>query len=138
MIRIGFVGTRHGMSPPQCDAVVELVRRLSTVDVVVGHHAGLAGADEDFEDIVMTSALGVVVHPGRQLGPLATRRIVDLATVMVAAPFAPVHDFVDEAWLAAAYAMRERKPVALVPPDGSATRFTGDWSLLNQPAEVAR
>jgi hypothetical protein len=46
-MKIGFTGTRHGLAPPQEDALRSLLKRIEPA-IVAYHHGAAIGADEEF------------------------------------------------------------------------------------------
>lgn len=104
MIRIGFTGTRAGMSPEQFHGVRRVIVEQSDGGAFYAHHGDCVGADAEFHDICSTfcgRAL-VTVHPGpvgdlsagcqgverRQPAPhmARNRAIVSASDIVIAAP----------------------------------------------------
>lgn len=73
-MRIGFSGTRRGMSPAQMATVRELLTRLQPTEV---HHGDCVGADAHFHNIVRSlyepEVCPIVIHPGPD-GPLRAHK----------------------------------------------------------------
>jgi hypothetical protein len=56
--RIGFTGTRKGMTPWQR----EVVRRI-LLGASEAHHGDCEGADEEFHELALAGDIDVVIHP---------------------------------------------------------------------------
>lgn len=101
--RLGFTGTRHGLSQQQVRKVAEIVDSLGAD--ITAHHGCCVGADEDFHAICRERRIHIVGHPGPEWPdgalcayticgetldpkPYAVRNqaIVDASQVMIAAP----------------------------------------------------
>lgn len=59
-MKVGFTGTRQGMTRDQEKVVTELLIKLRVTE---GHHGDCVGSDEEFHDILESLALDIVVHP---------------------------------------------------------------------------
>ncbi len=95
-MRVGFTGTRRGMTPGQLAAVSLLLRAWGRVAVLEVHHGGCRGADLEFHAAARgsrrhvhpgpgSSRAGEVVYPERPHLE-RDRDIVDACDVLVAAP----------------------------------------------------
>ena len=60
MIKIGFTGTRHGMSDEQLKEFENLIK---TKDISEFHHGMCIGSDKQAHDLVKNSKLKIVGHP---------------------------------------------------------------------------
>jgi hypothetical protein len=60
MIKVGFTGTRHGMTPEQFVTCGALLVQLNAQEL---HHGDCIGADHQAHVIARTIGLRVVVHP---------------------------------------------------------------------------
>lgn len=95
--RIGFTGTRHGMSDAQATAVAEALAGISAAHLgysctlITVRHGGCVGSDEQFHNIcrrvIPESGLRIICHPGPDWpnGPLCAR--VSCDEVMPNAPY---------------------------------------------------
>jgi hypothetical protein len=59
-VKIGFAGSRTGMTDTQIQKVKEV---LAKYDVVEVHHGDCLGADAQFHDICTEKGLKIIVHP---------------------------------------------------------------------------
>lgn len=154
MIRVGFTGTRHGMSPTQIEAVVMIMKRVASIGMVLARHGDCVGADEDFHDIARSVSAFVEIHPGsssamrghscadRTRAPSGflerNRRIVDLSALVIATPFEPTHRDRGGTWYTVDHALKCKKPLALVLPrrNGVEIEFSGGWRWPDLPKEM--
>lgn len=61
-MKIGFTGTREGLSARQAENLRDLIEWLKPTEV---HHGGCIGADHGFHEIVLAcTAAHIYVHPG--------------------------------------------------------------------------
>lgn len=146
-MRVGFSGTRHGMTSPQKVAFVELIRRLKPLQF---HHGSCQGADVEaarlVDDVyfdliadqaVNTTQLRIVCHPGPDGDPhqqdsgvddkvlpgkthfARNREIVDSTDILVACPFDMMEQPRGGTWYTVGFARKRGKPVYIVWPDGT-------------------
>lgn len=127
--RVGFTGTRKGLSAQQQDWL------LSTLPMAEIHHGACRGADEMMHCYAMAGDRPVVVHPPiktdlrMDYDPGATwlpakdylerdRDIVDATEVLFATPDGPERNQ-SGTWYTVRYAVKAGKPVYICYPDGS-------------------
>ena len=82
--KIGFTGTRRGMTPTQRAELTRLLSELAPAEV---HHGGAIGADAEFHEIAL--ALGIpriVVHPSSLAEPSADIRLADVRSAVIVLP----------------------------------------------------
>lgn len=136
MTRVGFTGTRQGMTSSQRAAVIGL---LSREGVEVAHHGGCLGADIDFDQICWDfrprSKIVVVVHPSnlrdwqgrwhpsvdvRAEKPPLERNcdIVEETDFLIATPKETEPLRRSGTWATVRYAIGVGKPVYVVYPNG--------------------
>lgn len=147
-VRIGFTGTRWGMSPEQQKAVADLVNELVNRDErFEAHHGDCIGADSQFHDIVdVYPHRWIVGHPGpaddvgRQAGRLfnyrhgplphmkRNRAIVDISTVMIATPFEDVEQKYGGTWKTIGMSRKVARRLAIVHRTGVVCRE--NWTSL--------
>lgn len=60
MMRVGFTGTRNGLTPPQREALRGVLRALAPTHL---HHGDCRGADSAAHDEVRALGVAVEVHP---------------------------------------------------------------------------
>lgn len=101
-MRLGFTGTRRGMTAAQRAACAELLASLAP-EVV--HHGDAVGADAEMHGLALAAGLPVVVHPplnpshrafcqgGEVLEPRSHKRrdrdVVDATDLLLGTPAAP-------------------------------------------------
>jgi hypothetical protein len=134
-VKMGFTGTRNGMTAAQRTAVLMLLRDYEPAEV---HHGDCVGADAQFADLAK-SAIGarVVAHPGpdgdlrahalcdEEWRPLThfarNRNIVEQTDVLIATPPA-MHELPSGGtWYTIRYARKVGKLNVVVWPDGTIT-----------------
>jgi hypothetical protein len=144
IIRIGFSGTRDGMTSLQVRALHAYMHGLNRGAIaaawIEGHHGDCLGADHEFH--VLATALGwrTVTHPPvnpsrrawcradvilPEKGYLERDRDIALATgELLAAPvsFSPADGA--GTWATVGYAVRAGRPATVIRPDGRVARGT--------------
>lgn len=130
-MRVGFTGTRIGMTDLQEEAVRGLLQELKATEV---HHGDCVGADADFHALARELGLRIVVHPpyarkyrafcegdeSRVRLPywLRNQRIVSEAETLIGVP----HGFKElrqsDTWFAIRYARGQELRTFIVWPDG--------------------
>ena len=130
-MKVGFTGTREGMTQAQREAVAGVLARLSALEF---HHGDCIGADEQAAEIARTIGYKIYSHPPSnaairafttadvELEPrdylVRNRAIVDATDVMVAAPVGPEVQR-SGTWSTVRYARRIGRVVHVVMPDGN-------------------
>lgn len=145
MIRVGFTGTRKGMTEKQKATVKGLLTQLG---IDIAHHGGCVGADTDFDDICGNSyprSIITVIHPSnipnqrgvwhftahvrRRKNPLERNKdIVNAADFMIATPGESVEVLRSGTWATIRYARKAMKPLCTVFPDGSTKEENSPWT----------
>jgi len=132
-IRLGFTGTRRGMTDEQRRACAALLERVRPEEV---HHGDAIGADAEMHDLARAAGLIVVVHPplnpshrafctGDRTDPprphkARDRAVVDAADLVLGTPAAPEAEGPHSGtWYTLRYAKRMGKPVVIIWPDGT-------------------
>ena len=139
-MKIGFSGTRHGMTQPQFRTILRLLQDWKPSEV---HHGGCVGADIEFAKMCDkhvprphivcrpgmsardgNSDLRATDDPSDQIFDTLThfhrnRAIVDSCAVLIAAPFGFVHQASGGTWYTIDYARKHKKHVIIVFPDGT-------------------
>ncbi len=129
-MRLGFTGTRHGMTAEQIGTVAEM-----TVDYDEVHHGDCLGADHDMHRIAQANGQRIVIHPpedgrlrafltGNVIAPAKpyhdrNRDIVDESDALFATPAETTEQAKGGTWYTVRYARSQGKPVTIVWPDGS-------------------
>lgn len=150
-VRIGFSGTRKGMTPQQRETVEELLDG-ERVDEV--HHGDCVGADANFHDMCC-GRYPIVIHPPSEVklrafckdaevrpskGYLARNRdIVDETDELIATPRAGSEEWqTGGTWYTVNYARQRGKPVTVVYADGSAQGWVSvDMSQRQSDGQVS-
>jgi len=133
-VRIGFTGTRQGMTPAQQRALRDL---LAAHRGAVLHHGDCIGADAQAHDIAVELGFSVVIHPpddARQRAfksaphirtpkPYLVRNkhIVRETELLIAAPAEFIEQHRSGTWSTVRFARRLGRPVRIILPDGSMT-----------------
>jgi len=146
-VRIGFTGTRTGMTPQQKHRFVELIdSRTRTYSLVYFVHGGAIGADEQADELMIDilhrtyTDLEITVFPasearwrywrGMKYGvrhnvmppedPLVRNRmIVDRVDQMYATPAEMSEIIRSGTWATIRYTRQADKPLTIIFPDGS-------------------
>lgn len=130
-LRMGFTGSRGGMTPEQKAGVNEVLMRAAWL-----HHGDCLGADSEAHDMALGLGAKVCVHPPLDSGLRAyrsgndcrppqrylvrNRDIVRETQELVAAPSGPEKDNPRSGtWATIRYARAMRRMVTIVWPDGS-------------------
>lgn len=132
-MKLGFTGTREGMTIPQRLKVNALLERLQPLEV---HHGDCVGSDRDFH-VIVSKRVRTVAHPatGSKLRafcdadeirepkpPLERDRdIVNECHGLLATPRFMSEEQRSGTWYTTRYALRCSKPAWIVWPDGSVT-----------------
>lgn len=132
-MKIGFTGTRHGMTQEQTDAVERLLSTLHPHEV---HYGDCVGADHDFFLIIQENYWNMkkVAHPcdikslrafteadeiRPKLPPLErNRNIVDACEHLIVTPGSFQEEQRSGTWATVRYARKSGVPITIVWPDG--------------------
>ena len=144
-MKIGFTGTRDGCTGDQFLKLRSTVDKLTpTLTDFECHHGDCVGADAEFHEIAQYYGAKIVIHPPTgpaddplrancELGhpihemrePLShfarNRAIVDETDVLIVCPAQMEHQPRGGTWYTHDYAIKKKKPVVIVWPDGTAT-----------------
>jgi len=153
--KVGFTGTRTGLTTPQSDALTGVLTRMYVAEF---HHGDCVGADAEAAALVRIHAprATVVCHPPTVINlrahtaadvwraPLPylqrNQRIVEETDVLLAAPCGE-EDQHSGTWRTIRYAKSSGRPVVTVWPSGAVTRFAGFTPATlfdNEQAEAGR
>jgi hypothetical protein len=135
MTRVGFTGSREGMSDRQAEAVAALLGRW---EVESAHHGCCVGADTEFAAIASRNGCHVVGYPSNLVGltskaavllchelrppkPPLYRNwdIVNATDVLIATPRTAAEELRSGTWATVRYARKVGRPVHVVMPDGT-------------------
>lgn len=132
-VKIGFTGTRDGMTFQQWKAVFELLDEHRK-QITEFHHGDCVGADEEVHDIAMRLGLYIIVHPPDNdrlrafcqgnitLEPkpylVRERNIVESTDNVLATPATKQRVARSGTWTTTAYALETNKLWKVVYPDG--------------------
>lgn len=131
--RVGFTGTRDGMTPAQKATVASLLERVAPRWC---HHGDCVGADADFHHLAKAAGSAVMIHPpsdpklraGLVGDDIAeekpyldrNRDIVNASSILIATPKEPTPQGKGGTWFTIGYARLQGKRVTIVWPDGTA------------------
>ena len=135
-MKLGFTGSRHGMTDAQKTAFAALVRRLGVSEF---DHGDCVGSDEESHEIVREvcgSDVFITVHPPldpkqrafvndadevrEPLGYLERdRNIVERTERLVATPNGFAEEQRSGTWYTVRHALKLGHPVTIIYPDGS-------------------
>lgn len=138
MLKIGFTGSRVGMTPAQRDSLGDLLLKLTICDEFVQfHHGDSVGADDQAANIVkqMIKKAYIVAHPGLSMINRAYNKasngiraaksnlernidIVNETNLLIAAPKKPREERRSGTWHTVRYALRKGKGVWVIWPSG--------------------
>ena len=138
LIRLGFTGTRRGMTPAQRRAAWELLRFLAPAEA---HHGDCVGADADFHQLAASVGTPlVVIHPPASealrafcgvvrgidqvvmrepRAPLDRNRVIVAETThLLACPATADEELRSGTWATIRAAHRLARPTLILAPDG--------------------
>jgi len=146
-MKVGFTGSRYGMTTQQLDALAAYLTALSPTEV---HHGDCIGADSQFHSMCRefpavllekwlnyitihthppkdtskqaAATLADVVHPRK---PYLERNhdIVDASTVLIAAPKTPSEILHSGTWATVRYAKKKLVHTYVILPDGTVHEY---------------
>lgn len=132
MQRIGFTGTRHGMTSEQMRALRDL---LATFGEAILHHGDAVGADAEAHDIAVMLGWMAVSHPpinntwrahkvaDEERAPkpylVRSRDIVEETELLIAAPANAIEHLQSGTWSTVRCARRSGRPISIIRPDGT-------------------
>jgi hypothetical protein len=140
LIRLGYSGSRNGMTKPQLGAVYRHVANILLVNGqydprVEAHHGDCAGGDYEFHVIATVLGCHTVAHPPSNPAKRAYCRadetwapkdylardwdIASMTWELLAAPQSPEPDPHSGTWITAGYAAQMGHPVTIFLPGGS-------------------
>ena len=120
-VKIGFTGTRRGMSMNQKRMLRYVMTRF--YDVVEFHHGAAIGADTEAVEIVTTlgrweNSPQIIPHPAKK-NPLARNRtIVSKVGILIAAPATDREVLRSGTWATIRYAQQRDIAVVMLPRGG--------------------
>ena len=131
-MRVGFTGTREGMTAPQRATLRKLLLEFEGGEF---HHGDCVGADAEAHDIAVEIGYDIVIHPplrdklrahksGCEIRePKAyldrNRDIADETDVVVATPSTFQEALHSGTWSTVRHARKTNKPVVIIFPNGS-------------------
>ncbi len=146
MIKVGFTGTRFGMSVAQYNSLKSLLGSIEwNHGVVELHHGDCVGADAEVHGLLEYQAMHrIVIHPPEKDEHRAfcrnyhemrlpkshfarNRDIVDEGDVLIATPLQMTHQPNGGTWYTYDYGMRRGRPIALVLRDGAISYDGAPW-----------
>jgi len=135
-MKIGFTGTRNGMSEIQMRMVFQALNQAHPEEV---HHGACMGADKDFHNIATSQLIPIVIHPGvdrqgkspsravcnfyKEMKPEKfyldrDKDIVDAVDYILACPKGK-EEIRSGTWATIRYARKKRKQLVIIYPDGT-------------------
>ena len=152
--RVGFTGTRKGLTPKQHRELKALLADMA----IELHHGSCVGADEEAMEICLELGIPVVAYPtkhrlqftahgAREIKPMQTgknpeltrnHKIVDVCDVLIACPKEDAEVLRSGTWACIRYAKRH-KPVIMLWPHAAVTEteFEKAWNeIMNDPREL--
>lgn len=143
-MKIGFTGTRTGMTQPQRVIFIELTKNCTEF-----HHGCCVGADETAGMLILTCLLvpaRVILHPpiithhmgkdcyGDEVRPAKSfhvrdRDIVDETEMLIATPKGFVEELRSGTWTTIRYARKVKKPIFIIQPDGNIIKENIDSTI---------
>lgn len=139
-MKVGFSGTSSGMTDAQKHSLRGLLPLLEATEL---HHGDSVGADTEAADLAWELGLRVVVHPPVDQKARANnlnfhewrepkthfarnRHIVDTTDALVVAPWS-AEKTEGGTWYTHDYAVKVRKDVYIICPDGTVTCGGATW-----------
>lgn len=141
-MKIGFTGTRKGMTPAQSKEVLGIMRYLRDEERFTAlHHGDCIGADAEAHKIALYLGLAIFVHPpensalraycecfSRRFDPLPyhvrNRNIVEWCEVLIATPAETQEASTGGTWYTIRHARKQKRRIFLIWPDGEVTEET--------------
>lgn len=130
-VKLGFTGTRIGMSEFQNEAFTDLIKQVHKSHLIEFHHGDCIGADADADAIARLYNAKVIIHPPSNntlrahctsphiLSPkpylIRNQNIVDACEILIAAP-RTVHEILRSGtWATIRYARHQGVKVKILP-----------------------
>jgi len=137
-MKIGFTGTREGMTKAQSIQIRQLLEYFMQQGFTEAHDGVCIGSDIDFHNLAMVQGYKTVGHPGlNKSGKRLTRdkaiydimlpkkpfiqrnhRIVDICDILIATPRSYEEELRSGTWATTRYARKTGKPTFIVFPGG--------------------
>ena len=130
MAKIGFTGTRHGMSKEQLDAFKSIIKAKDTEEF---HHGMCVGSDKQAHDFVKSVGVKIVGHPPSFKKFMAececdifmkpndylqrNKNIVDEAEMLIATPDCK-EKVRSGTWSTVRYARKKQKKIYIIHKNG--------------------
>jgi hypothetical protein len=144
-MKVGFTGTRHGMTTKQLDAVRSKLQNFNPKEL---HHGDCIGADSQAHAIARAIGCAVIIHPPSDTtqrawmqGAAYTHKprnhiarnhdIVDTCDLLIAAPYESTEILRSGTWATIRYAYKTNRPMIIIYPNGS-------YALKEEEASNAR
>ena len=137
--RVGFTGTREGMTEAQRAKVNRLLRTLAPI---WAHHGDCVGADDQFHELAKLAGAKIMLHPpekpdlrafrvgddiAREKPYLARNRdIVNACETLIATPKEHGWSLTGGTWYTVNYACQQGRDVIVVWPNGNVTPAQSD------------
>lgn len=134
-MKIGFTGTRHGMTDQQTAAVGRLLSEHAPLEF---HHGCCVGADDEANTLARRKGVRTIGHRPIDTALMAdcecdenrdplthfarNRAIVDECAMLIATPYTAEPQPRGGTWYTINYARKRGKPVHVIRPDGTTAR----------------
>lgn len=142
-MRVGFTGTRNGMSQSQQDVFRVLLSSLKATEF---HHGDCVGADNEAANIAHDLNIAIAMHPPLNTSLVAgnpyvtktfpakgylarNRDIVDEIDVLIGVPKERDRQSTGGTWYTIDYAKSKEKIVFIIFPDGKVTKYEEGWEV---------
>lgn len=134
-MKIGFTGTRFGMTDKQMQRLASLLLNIAEGNSVELHHGDCIGADIEAAKIAKQLGYKIVCHPPLNESDRGefqsdeyrmnetylkrNRNIVDECEILIATPKTATEQFRSGTWYTIRYAGKRNKKILIIIPDGT-------------------
>lgn len=149
-MKIGFTGSRKGLTATQAETMEKFLTQLSITEV---HHGDCVGADAAFHLLSIRLSLNVVVHPPADaryrayskgaarsctaLGYLARNKNIVISTDVLVAAVQGEERQRSGTWATVRFARQLKRPIAIVDATGQ-LRFEGDFPIESEDINLSQ
>jgi len=129
-MKIGFTGTREGMTQKQAMEVADvLFHFVRTIDEVAVHHGCCVGADDDFHKLAKWLGLPIYLHPPENDSLVVVQHFIDVPESRIE---------MKKPYLERNKRIVECTDVLIATPKSVAVQKGGTWHTINCAAELNR
>lgn len=142
--KVGVTGTRYGMNDSQIKNAVVHLKLFKNTDVEL-HHGDCIGVDKQIAKIAKYFNYKIICHPPLKREYRAftsydeikkefshfqrNRNIVNYSDIILVIPLQNNHQNNGGTWYTFDYALKIKKPIILLTPDGNVKEFNNDFLL---------